>query len=233
MLPLASPAPVVRPRPDVASRAWVDALNSDGAQRDAAIERLHALLLRAAHFELARRHRAFGGRPADRDDLAMQAADDALMAILKKLDSFRGESRFTTWAFKFAVLEAGVKARRKAWEGRELPLDADGWNQLPQSGRLPDGQAQTAELLASLRDAIANVLTDHQREVFTAIALNDVPIDVLAERRGTTRGALYKTVHDARRKLRVQLAKEGLASNPVAKPATATNASSNSTAMDE
>jgi len=214
MVSLASPVPVTRRRLDPQSRAWLQALSSDGAQREEAVERLHALLVRASRFELARRARAFGRGIADREDLAMQAADDALMAILRKLDTFRGESRFTTWAYKFAILEAGVKARRRGWEGRELPLDDDRWRQLRQPGPLPDGDAQTAEVLASLSEAIANVLTPHQREVFTAIALNGVPVDVLAERRNTTRGALYKTLHDARRRLRFQLAKEGLAPEP-------------------
>src|SRR4029079_14679433 len=106
-------------------------------RREQAIERLHAMLLRAARCELARRGPATGR--GDREDLAMQAAGDALMAILRKLDTFRGESRFTTWAYKFAVLEAGVKARRRAWEGREIPLDASRWAQLPDRGTRPDG----------------------------------------------------------------------------------------------
>ena len=207
--PIAAGRPPLRSVLDPESRAWLDSLSGNGHQREQAVERLHALLLRAARFELARRGsvRIRG----DREDLAMQAADDALMAILRKLDTFRGESRFTTWAYKFAVLEAGVKARRRAWEGREIPLDGNRWAQLPDEAPLPDGDAQTAEFFVSLRDAIASALTPHQREVFTALALNGVPIDVLAEHRETNRGALYKTLHDARRKLRVALAEEGLA----------------------
>jgi RNA polymerase sigma-70 factor (ECF subfamily) len=139
------------------------------------------------------------------DDLAVQAADDALMAILAKLDTFRGASRFTTWAYKFALLEAGVKARRRAWHGREVALDDVRWPEPAAAGRSAQEQVETAELLDALRDAVRTRLTPHQREVFCALALNGVPIDVLAERRGTTRGALYKTLHDARRKLREAL----------------------------
>jgi RNA polymerase sigma-70 factor (ECF subfamily) len=190
------------------SRAWVEALSGDGPQYDSAVERLHALLLHAAGFELARRGRRGGSGGAD--DLAMQAADDALMAILAKLHTFRGESRFTTWAYKFALYEAATKARRRAWERREIPLDETGWGKLADPAAPPDEDAQTVELFATLRDAITDTLTPHQREVFTAIALNDVPIDVLALRRSTTRGALYKTLHDARCKLRAQVAHEGL-----------------------
>ena len=204
--------PVDRSHADAESRAWIEALSGDGREREEAIERLHALLLRAAYFEVARRRRSTGdGRAEAFDDLAMQAADDALMAIMGKLHTFRGDSRFTTWAYKFALLEAGVKLRRRAWQGREVPLESEGWAQLPDRRQLPDGEAETAELLGAVRDAIADALTPHQRAVLVAITLNDVPIDVLAERLATTRGALYKTLHDARRKLRARLAEEGLA----------------------
>lgn len=213
---------VDRPSADTESSGWIEALSGAGAQREEALERLHALLLRAAHFEIARRRRAIGGGGArDFDDLAMQAADDALMAIMSKLHTFRGESRFTTWAYKFALLEAGVKARRRAWHGREIALEADGWAQLPDRRASPGADAETAELLAAVRDAIAETLTPHQRAVLVAITLNGVPIDVLAERLASTRGALYKTLHDARKKLRARLADDGLALNPAREGETA------------
>lgn len=196
---------------DAESLAWVQALSGSGRRREDAVERLHALLLRASAFEVARRLGARGdGRSPASEDLAMQAADDALMAIMGKLHTFRGDSRFTTWAYKFALLEAGVKVRRRAWQGREVPLEFDGWARLPDRHAAPDADAETAELLAAVRDAIADALTPHQRAVLVAVTLNDVPIDVLAERLTTTRGALYKTLHDARRKLRARLADNGL-----------------------
>jgi len=200
---------------DSESGAWLDALSDTGRRRDEAIERLHGLLLQAARFELVRRRRTIGHDHGQvLEDLAMQAADDALMAIMSKLQTFRGDSRFTTWAYKFALLEAGVKVRRRAWHDREVPLEADGWEQLADGRASPAGDAETNELLAAVRDAIAVALTPHQRAVLVAIALDDVPIDVLAERLGTTRGALYKTLHDARRKLRAHLADTGLALEP-------------------
>src|SRR5215204_4531949 len=160
--------------------------------------------LRAARFELRRRN-------VLDDDLAMEAADDALMAVLAKLDTFRGASRFTTWAYKFALLEAGVKARRRAWRGREIAIDEERWPEIPDRGLSAHERLEQDELLRALRDAVRTELTPHQREVFCALALNGVPIDVLAERLSTTRGALYKTLHDARRKLRVALADGGFA----------------------
>ena len=197
-----------RHSPDRESRGWLRALASTGPEHRAAVERLHALLLRAARFEVGRRRPAAGS--GDADDFAVEAANDALVAIMKKLHTYRGESRFTTWAYKFAVLEAAAKMRKRPWHGREVPLEADGWDQVRDDGRSPAAQAEVSELIGAVRDAIADVLTPHQRAVLVAITLNDVPIDVLAERRGTTRGALYKTLHDARHKLRAELAKDGL-----------------------
>ena len=192
------------PRPSMADESdiWLRRLRGPAPERDAAVADLHALLLRAARHELARRQ-VTGG---DRDDLAQQAADDALVAVLAKLDTFRGASRFTTWAYKFALLEAGVKARRRAWQGREITLAADDWPAFADPGPSAHDAAEAGELLRALRAAVKRDLTDHQREVFVALALHEVPIDVLAERRSTTRGALYKTLHDARRRLRAALA---------------------------
>ena len=203
-----------RPLSDVGSVRWVRALSDTGPKREEAAERLHALLLRAARFEVARRQRA--GRPGrgagDADDLAVHAADDALVAILGKLHTYRGDSRFTTWAYKFALLEAAAAVRKASWRGREVPLEADGWAQLHDHGRAcPDAEAEAFEVIDAVRDAIAEVLTPQQRAVLVALTLNDVPIDVLAERRATNRNALYKTLHDARRKLRARLAQDGLA----------------------
>jgi RNA polymerase sigma-70 factor, ECF subfamily len=202
---------------DFESDGWVRRLSGTGRERDDAIQRLHALLLRAARFEVGRRRAPVAVAGSDGvDDLAVQAADDALVAILTKLHTYRGDSRFTTWAYKFALLEAAVKLRRRPWHGRELPLEADGWAELhdDRGASSPSGQAEASELIHAVRNAIAEVLTAHQRAVLVAITLNDVPIDVLAERRNTTRGALYKTLHDARRKLRTRLAEDGLALDP-------------------
>ena len=201
--------------PDAESTAWLAALDGNGAERDAAVSRLHALLLRAAHFELIRRRSALAQvRGEELEDLAMQAADDALMAILRKLGQYRGESRFTTWAYKFALLEASVKVRRRAWRDREVPLEPDAWALIADQALAPEAAVEGTELIHALQHAIAERLTAHQRNVLIALAINGVPIDVLAERLGTTRGALYKTLHDARRKLRAELADHGFAIQP-------------------
>jgi RNA polymerase sigma-70 factor (ECF subfamily) len=188
---------------------WVTELRAGGSRGDEAVARLHALLLRAARFEVGRRRAQLAKvRGEELDDLAMEAADDACMAILGKLDDFRGASRFTTWAYKFALFEAGVKLRRRAWQGREVVLAAESWPAFADQRATVHEELENAELLDALRVAMDH-LTAHQREVFVALALNGVPIDVLSDRLGSTRGALYKTLHDARRRLRRELAAAG------------------------
>ena len=197
--------------PDAESRAWLTALQGSGPERDEAVGRLHELLLRAARFEIDRRRATLPHlRGNDLDDLAMQSAGDALVAVLSKLDSYRGDSKFTTWVYKFALLEAAVKLRRRAWQGREVPLQPEAWPLYPTDRPSPELSAERSELFDEIRHGISSELTPHQREVLVATTVNGVPIDVLAERLNTTRGALYKTLHDARHKLRVHLATRGM-----------------------
>jgi RNA polymerase sigma-70 factor, ECF subfamily len=196
---------------DAESQEWLRTLRLDET-REEAIARLHALLLRGARFEVARRRPTLPHlRGNDLDDIANEAADDALMSVLRRLDDFRGDSRFTTWVYKFALLEAAAKLRKRAWQGREVPLEPEGWAIFSSATLEPDAEAEQSELLVTLQNAIAEVLTPHQRSVLIALALNGVPIDILAERLNTNRGALYKTLHDARRKLRKHLNERGLA----------------------
>src|SRR4051794_16909417 len=151
-------------RTDPASRRWLERLLGDGADRTAAIEELHALLLRAATFEVRRRAATAPHlRGRDTEDLAQQAADDALVAIMGKLEDFRGESRFTTWAYKFALYEAGALVRKRAWRGRELPTDAAEWPQAADPRPAPQREAETNALLAAIREEIESALSPHQR----------------------------------------------------------------------
>ncbi len=196
---------------DEESRDWLERLHRPDARRDAAIGDLHELLLRAARFEVKRRRATIPQLGSgDLDDLAKQSANDAVVALLGKLDDFRGESRFTTWAYKFALYEAAAKVRKRAWKGRELPLGTDASRALVDGRPQPHRSAETAEVLRALCEEVEQGLSPRQREVLVALTLNGVPIDVLAERLNTTRGALYKTLHDARRKLRAGLAARGL-----------------------
>ena len=196
---------------DSESRKWLERLGADSPDRDVAIGELRELLLRAARFEVGRRCATLSHiRGGDQEDIAQQSAGDAMVAILGKLEDFRGDSRFTTWAYKFALYEAAAKVRKRAWQGRELPLEAEDWPQVPDPGPLPHGEVEMSDLLAAIREEIESSLTPRQREVLVALALNEVPIDVLAQRLDSTRGALYKTLHDARQKLRAALVARGL-----------------------
>jgi RNA polymerase sigma-70 factor, ECF subfamily len=193
-----------------ALEGWHLDLNARGTRADAAAARLHTLLLRAARFEVFRRRSAVPGlSSAELDELAADAAGDAAVSILRRLDDFRGESRFETWAYKFALLEAAVKVRRRAWRDREVTLDPEGWERFAALGPEPDADAEQSDLLACVREGIQTELTPHQREVLVAAVLDGVPIDVLAERLGSNRNAVYKTIHDARTRLRAHVAAAG------------------------
>jgi RNA polymerase sigma-70 factor (ECF subfamily) len=187
---------------------WIAELTSDGPVREDALRRLHALLVRGARFQVSRMSamRAAVGS-AQVEDIITLAADEAMVAVLSKLATFEGRSRFTTWAYKFAVLQAAVELRRQAWSRREVPLDAA--PPLTEPRPSPDQYAEGAELAAAAREAIDRVLTPHQRRIALALIVDEVPIDVLADRLGTNRNALYKTLHDARSRLRAHLAGQG------------------------
>jgi RNA polymerase sigma-70 factor, ECF subfamily len=203
----AAPARAVQHPPAVAyvddENVWLGPLAAEGPAHDRAVRDLHRLLLRASRFEVNRRASALGVTAGvELDDIANQAADDALLAVLARLDRFEGRSRFTTWAYKFAIHTAGVAVRRHAWRDRR-PADApgDALEHLADLAQGPAESAQTRELLGRIREAIG-LLTPHQRDVLLALAVDGVPIDVLAERLSTNRNALYKTLHDARTRLR-------------------------------
>jgi RNA polymerase sigma-70 factor (ECF subfamily) len=198
-----SPVAPGRTALDPESQELLVALKSSGRVYDDACARLHELLLRAARFEVARRRRGLAAGEAD--VIATEAADDALLAVLRRLDDFRGLSKFTTWAYKFALYEAAVKVRKHAWRDRELPVEEEVLGALHGGLPGPEEDVEMRERLGMIAAAMDSVLTPHQRRVLVALAVNGVPIDVLAERLSTTRGALYKTLHDARAKLRSHL----------------------------
>jgi RNA polymerase sigma-70 factor (ECF subfamily) len=187
---------------------WVRALSLEGPARDLALRRLHALLVRAAYHQVLRMRPMLTASGADRvEELAHQAADEAMVAVIAKLATFEGRSRFTTWAYKFAILQAAVEVRRSAWRHREvclaeLPAATD---QRPS----PEQQAEAGELAAAVSAALDTALTVHQRRIAVALLIDEIPVDVLADRLGTTRGALYKTLHEARNRIRQQLVASG------------------------
>jgi RNA polymerase sigma-70 factor (ECF subfamily) len=192
------------------SRRWVEQLRAGHPLHEQAVRSLHEVLRRVALSELSRRRHQLGSVTGPEfEDLAQQAAGDALVTVLDKLDDFRGFSRFTTWAYKIVVFDVSEKIARHAWRRQPLGVEPLSMDELPdRSARRPEDWLEQRAQLRALSRAIGE-LTDRQREVFVAIALNDVPIDVLALKFGTTRNAIYKNLFDARRRLRARMAAAG------------------------
>ncbi len=189
---------------------WVAALGGAGAERDDAVTQLHGALVRVARSEVNRRHGQLNVSGPELDDLAHQAAADALVAIMAKLDQFRGESRFTTWAYKFVMFEVSAKIGRHFWRTPPIAFDTEDWDRLPDRFGFDPAQAsERRDFVRAVRQAVDEDLTEHQRQIFVTIVLDGVPLDALAERLGSSRNAIYKTMFDARRKLRASLVANG------------------------
>ncbi len=144
------------------------------------------------------------------EDLAHQAAADACLSIVRKVGEFRGDSKFTTWAFKFVIYEVSSKFARHAWRREGVQLSEGSWDRLP--GRLgtdPEDVVGSRELVMAVRRAVEEDLTPHQRRIFVAIVVEAMPLDVLAAELGSNRNAIYKSLFDARGKLRANLATHG------------------------
>jgi len=186
---------------------WVGSLTGARVVRDDAIRRLHALLVRASRFQLSRMGEAYRLGHARTETLVNSSADDAVVAVLSRLSSFEGRARFTTWAYKFAILHTATAVRRELWAHREPDLAS-----IPEpaaSESDPLEHLEGSALAEALRRGIAESLTAHQQRVLTAVAIDGVPIDILADRYGTTRNTIYKTLHDARKRLRAYLVAQG------------------------
>jgi RNA polymerase sigma-70 factor (ECF subfamily) len=195
----------VNTKPVGGERDWVAELCSDGPEREDALRSLHALMLRAAGHQVWRMRAALPDASHQAVDVIVnQAADEAMTALLGKLHSFQGRSRFTTWAFKFAILQAATEVRRIQWQHREVELRDVDVRPAP-THESPELSAEGTDLAVAVADAMHRVLTPYQRRIAVALLVDDVPIDVLAERLGTSRGALYKTLHDVRVRLRQEL----------------------------
>jgi RNA polymerase sigma-70 factor (ECF subfamily) len=166
-----------------------------------------------ARSELRRRRTRWGIEGPELEDLAHHAASDALLALLAKLDQFRGESRFTTWAYRFVVLEVSMKLGRHFWRAAGAHTDSEeDWELVPDRiGMSPHARAEWHDLVGELARAVDEDLTPHQRHIFGAIVLRGTPLDALVAELDTTRGAIYKVMFDARRKLHDALVASGYA----------------------
>jgi RNA polymerase sigma-70 factor (ECF subfamily) len=167
-------------------------------------------LLRIARREVSRRSAHLRVAGPELDDVAHQAAADALVAITAKIGQFRGESRFTTWAYKFVIFEVSTKIGRHFWRNPGVAMDTEDWARLPDRfGLEPAQEWEWRDLVDALHRAVDEELTIRQRQIFVAIVLNGVPLDALVVELGSNRNAIYKMLFDARRKLRACLVANG------------------------
>jgi RNA polymerase sigma factor (sigma-70 family) len=183
-----------------------------GPNPDEALADLYELLVRGLRA-------ALGGRADGVDANIGDFAQDALIKIVSNLDSFRGESRFTTWAKKIAMNVALTELKRRRW--RDVSLQ-DLLDRRTATGRgladpqlTPEQVAFQNMVLAKLRCTIDEELTDRQREAVVAVILEGMPIAEVARRMGTNQNALYKLLHDARKKLKLRMEAAGLSPQEV------------------
>ena len=199
------------PELDEESTSWLRRLASAGlAERQTAERELHDRLVRIALAEIRRRSASTPVTGPELDDVAHQAAGDAMLAILAKLAEFRGESRFITWAYRFVILEVSSKLGRHYWRNPPVTLDAAQWERLPDRlGLDPHQYAEAAGILAQVRYVVDTELTEHQRRIFIAVVVDGIPLNALADKLDLQRNAIYKVVFDARRKIRRALVAKG------------------------
>jgi RNA polymerase sigma-70 factor (ECF subfamily) len=202
---------------DVAAEnaAWIHGLSCRDGRGDQARRQLFDFLLRAARVEARWRSPYLVLSGSELDDLAHQAAADALITIVGKIETFRGDCRFTTWAYRFAALIVGSKIRRHPWHKRNQPFQADDWVDYPAwSGDQPEVDFEAHEMQSAIRRAVLRDLTPHQREVLIASIVDETSAEELATRLGSNRNAIYKVLFDARQKVRLALRAEGFVSLP-------------------
>jgi len=192
---------------------WLRDLRAGGAQRDAALADLHALLIRALPQGLSRllspENPAF-------ESLIDDTAQETLLRVLKGLDTFEGRSQFTTWAYKIAVRVALNELRRRRW--RDVSLDGleddeaeeRAPHQFASSDPSPESVIERADILQRVQHILAEELTERQRAAMMAINVQGVPMEEVARQMKTNRNALYKLMHDARLRLKHRLEREGL-----------------------
>lgn len=200
------------------NQEWLEDLTASGSVQESAIADLRNLLLRTVLFFFSRNGGDF--EKLGRDEilqLAEDCAQEALIAVLKHLTDFRGDSKFTTWVYKFGINTALMTSRREKWKNisiDQLLTSEDSsepeWMMRDKSpGVAPDQSALQGEVGDILREVIERDLTEKQRQILILIVFNEVPMDEVVRQLSTNRNAIYKLLHDARRKLKSGLQARG------------------------
>jgi RNA polymerase sigma-70 factor (ECF subfamily) len=207
---------------DRSNEVWLQALRSSGPEQDEALVDLHAYLQRAALFYVRRRAPELSGVSNDElEALAEDAAQEASLHVLGKLDTFRGDARFLTWCGAIAVGWSMVSLRRRLWRDLSLEQLTDGWQEPAQATLGGDGWAhpqlasERNEIWETIREVVTTELTERQQQVMNLLLIHGVNAEEVADRLGTSPGALYKLTHDARRKLKASLLKRGFTTEEI------------------
>ena len=197
---------------DRTNQEWLADLR--GPEQDQALADLRGILVRGLGY-------ALGSRSDVDETMIEDFVQDALLKILGALDTFRGESKFTTWAQKIAVRVGYTELRRRRWRDVSLNgmIEAGDLGFVPEimvdTSAGPAQQATRRIFLSTLRRLIATELTDKQRQALVAVRIQGMPLEEVARRMGTNRNALYKLLYDARQRLKRSLEAEGLSSEQI------------------
>lgn len=197
------------------NESWLIDLNAEGEQRDQALTDLRDLLLRILPQTLNMYLSPDGG---NFDPFLDDVTQETIIRVVERLDTFQGRSKFTTWVYKIAIRIALSELRLRKW--KEVSLD--GLEESPETDQMPSEKFSSLEpsleeifeindTMGFVKRILQEELTARQRSVMMAITMEEVPLDVVAERLGTNRNAIYKMMHDARLKLKHRLEREGLA----------------------
>ena len=195
---------------DRTNEEWLTELRSPGPEREEALADLRALLVRGLRYGLADHSSV---TDVDIEDFAQEA----LLKITASLDTFRGESRFTTWAQKIAIRVAFTELRRARWKDTSLQGIIEQYDEgdftpaiLTDTSASPEQQATQHMVLELVQRLIEQELTERQRQAMTAVILGGMNLEEVARRMGTSRNALYKLLHDARQRLKQRIIAHGV-----------------------
>jgi RNA polymerase sigma factor (sigma-70 family) len=192
------------------NRSWVRRLTADGAEFDEAVTALYRLLVKIGYSEAKRKGARLHLAGPELDDVAHQAAADATLTICRKVETFRGDCRFTTWAYRFVVFDVSSKVSRHVWQRPTISIDDNEWTGLAANlGEAPETQAENRDLVEAIQRAFREDLSERQQRAFEAVVVRGVPVREVAEELTSNPNAIYKTLSDARRKLRRSLASAG------------------------
>ncbi len=197
------------------NQEWLNQLRDDGPEQEQALGDLRQIILRGLPYSLSK-----WLKPSDPhfDSLTEEVAQDTLLRVLDNLDSFEGRSKFTTWVHKIAVRVALTELRRARWKDislDELTAGQLSFGFLADEAAGPDRLTEQDDLIELVRRLIESELTEKQRTALIATQIHGVPMEEVARRMDSNRNALYKLLHDARRKLKRALAQEGLSPEDV------------------